>query len=67
MIEMIRHCPDCGQDQPFEQYHRQADDDSADEYSPEWLCADCGVGLLIGFIPYLREPAEAMRLRRLVA
>lgn len=69
MIETILHCPDCGQDQPFGQYHPHDGGcpDSLDAYCPEWVCADCGAGLLIGFISYLREPAEAERPRRLVA
>jgi hypothetical protein len=69
MIEMIRHCPDCGQDQPFEQPHPGAAccQDAPGGSCPEWSCADCGAGLLIGFIPQLREPGEAGRPRRLVA
>lgn len=69
MIEMIRHCPDCGQDRPFEQPHPGAGGcpDAPGGSCPEWSCADCGTGLLIGFIPYLRGAAEAERSRRLVA
>jgi hypothetical protein len=69
MVEMIRHCPDCGQDRPFEQCHPQDGScpDGVDGCCPEWLCADCGVGLLIGFVPYQGQPARAERLRRLVA
>jgi hypothetical protein len=69
MIEMIRHCSDCGQVQPFEQLHASGAGcpDFPDAYCPEWFCADCGAGLLIGFLPYLPEPAEAEPLRRLVA
>jgi hypothetical protein len=69
MIETIRHCPDCGQDQPFEQHHPQDGGcpNAADGYCPEWSCASCGAALLIGFLPYQREPAETERPRRLVA
>jgi hypothetical protein len=69
MIEMIRHCPDCGQDQPFERHHPQDGGcpDSPDGRCPERFCADCGAALLTGFVPYPREQAEAQRLRRLVA
>ena len=68
MIETIRHCPDCGQDRIFEQPHSLGGGclDSADGYCPEWLCVDCSTGLLIGFIPYPREPA-AEQLHRRVA
>jgi hypothetical protein len=69
MVEMIRYCPDCGQDQPFERHHPQDGGccDAADGYCPEWSCASCGVALLIGFLPRQREPAKTERPRRLVA
>jgi hypothetical protein len=68
MVEMIRHCPDCGQDRTFEQPHPQGGEcpDSPDGYCPEWLCTDCGAALLTDFIPYLPEPA-AEQLHRMVA
>ena len=69
MIETIRHCPDCGQDQPFERLHGRDGDccDTADGYCPEWFCLSCGAGLLIGCISYQREPAWVKRPRGLVA
>ena len=69
MIEMIRHCPDCGQDKGFEQHHPQGSEcpEFPHGYCPEWSCAYCGAGLLIGFIPYLRESAAADQLHRRVA
>jgi hypothetical protein len=59
MVEMIRHCPDCGTDGQFEQLHADPGGcpDSPDGYCPEWSCTACGAGLLIGFIPYLYEAA----------
>ncbi len=69
MIEMIRYCPDCGRGQPFEQQHPPDGGcpDAADGNCPEWSCAGCGAALLIGFLRYQREPAEAEQPRRLVA
>jgi hypothetical protein len=69
MIEMTRHCPDCGQDQPFERHHPQGGDcaDDADGYCPEWFCLSCDAGVLIGCLSCQREPARAERPRRLVA
>jgi hypothetical protein len=69
MIEMIRHCPDCGSDQPFEQYHPQPAHcpDSADGYCPEWSCMACGAALLIGFLPYVCETAGITELHGRVA
>jgi hypothetical protein len=59
MSEMIRHCPDCGGERPFEQYHAgpRGCPDSPDAYCHEWSCTACGTGLLIGFIPFMYEPA----------
>ena len=52
MNEMIRHCPDCGGERPFEQHHAgpRGCPDSPDAYCHEWSCTACGTGLLIGFI-----------------
>ena len=59
MVEMIRHCPDCGSDRQFEQLHSSQGGcpcpDSADGYCPGWSCTACGAGLLIGFIPFVYE------------
>jgi hypothetical protein len=59
MVEMVRHCPDCGSDRQFEQHHPDQGGcpDSRDGYCPEWSCTACGAGLLIGFIPFLYESA----------
>lgn len=69
MTETIRHCPDCGQDQPFERLHAQDGDcsDAADGYCPEWFCRCCRAGVLIGCLSKQREPARVERPRRLVA
>ncbi len=62
MVEMIRHCPDCGSDRQFGQLHPDPgtcpdsrDGYSRDGYCPEWSCTACGTGLLIGFITFMYE------------
>jgi hypothetical protein len=69
MIEMIRHCPDCGSDQPFEQHHAEPArcPDSADGYCPEWSCTACGAALLVGFIPFIYESGGVTELHGRVA
>ena len=66
---MIRPCPDCGSDRPLEQHHAEVGDcpDAPDGYCPEWSCTACGAGLLIGFISYVYESAEAPRPQSQVA
>jgi hypothetical protein len=50
MAQIIRHCPDCGWDRPFEQHHDRPGEcpDSPDGDCAEWSCTACGAGLLIG-------------------
>jgi hypothetical protein len=58
MIQMIRHCPDCGRDRLFEPCHAAPDcPDAGDGDCPEWSCTDCGAALLIGYQPLLRDAA----------
>jgi hypothetical protein len=61
MVEMIRHCPDCGWDRPFEQHHSGAAGcpDSPDGYCPRWSCTSCGTDLLIGFIPFMYSSSSS--------
>lgn len=65
MMEIIRHCPDCGQDRPFEQPHPLGGEcpDSPDSSGHEWLCTDCGAAFLTGFCAYLYEPAAQQHRR----
>ena len=63
LARMVRHCPDCGSDQPFEQYHPDGLDcpDSPDGECPEWSCTACGAALLLGLalhadVPYADVP-----------
>jgi hypothetical protein len=69
MIPVIRHCPGCGRDRLFEQYHALAgscpDDPGGD--CPEWSCTCCGAALLIGFDRCLTEAAGALEFGDRVA
>ncbi len=69
MIQVIRHCPDCGGDRMVEQYHAVAGrcPDAPDGDCPEWSCTECGAALLIGFAFPLPELAGARVLRDRVA
>jgi len=79
MTEIIRRCPDCGLDRPFQQHQGVADwcadaDDryspdwpSADRHCPEWYCVACGAALLIGDIPIVIEPVSSASRRDRVA
>lgn len=69
MMEIIRHCPDCGTDRPFEQHHEPASwcCDSAAGFCPEWHCLWCGAGLLIGDVPVVLRGAVSAHSRDRVA
>jgi hypothetical protein len=68
MIQVIRHCPDCGWDRLFEQYHMAGScPDAPDGDCSEWSCTGCGAALLIGFPSNLHDAAEALELRDMVA
>jgi hypothetical protein len=68
MIQVIRHCPDCGRDRLVEQYHPPgACPDSADGECPEWYCTECGTALLTGLAFGRDDAAEAPELRDRVA
>jgi hypothetical protein len=69
MAQIVRHCPECGWDRPFEQHHDQPGEcpDSLDGDCTEWSCTACGAGLLIGVIWFSPEPARAAELRGRVA
>jgi len=58
MTEIIRHCPDCGLDRPFEFHPSLAGWSSEPWHSPEWHCQVCGAVLLFGDVP-AEEPAFA--------
>ncbi|HLQ55308.1 MAG TPA: hypothetical protein VK162_13695 [Streptosporangiaceae bacterium] len=69
MAQMVRHCPDCGSDRPFEQYHAESYGcpDSPDGQCPEWSCTACGAALFIGFVPYVGETSRMPDIRDRVA
>ena len=69
MIDIIRHCPDCGRDRSLAQHHRSAGwcPDTADEYCPEWYCQLCGAALLIGEVPAARAKVPSAAIRDRVA
>jgi hypothetical protein len=69
MTEIIRHCPDCGQDRPFQQHHGAAGwcSDTGDCRCPEWHCLVCGAVLLIGDIPTVPERIFSAGIRDRVA
>jgi hypothetical protein len=66
LAQMVRRCPDCGSDQPFEQYHPEdlGCPDSADGECPEWSCTACGAALLLGLAHYADVPyADETRIK----
>jgi hypothetical protein len=69
MIQMIRHCPDCGSDRPFEPYHAESAGcrDAPDDQCPEWACAMCGAAFLIDFVSYVYESAAVPDIHDRVA
>lgn len=69
MIEMVRHCPDCGRDTLFEQYHTEPDrcPDSLDGCCPEWFCAACGAALIIAGVSLEYDWAGVADVRGRVA
>ena len=68
MAEIIRSCPDCGQDRAFAQHHGESAwcPDAVDGDCPEWNCLMCGATVLTGeiFILIRRRPAAAARSER---
>lgn len=69
MAQIIRHCPDCGRDRPFEQHHDWPGEcpDSAEGDCAEWSCTGCGAAVLIGAIWFSSAPAEVAAPRGRVA
>jgi hypothetical protein len=68
MIQVVRHCADCGWDRLLERYHPAGScPDVPDGDCPEWSCTDCGAALLIGFDSSPHDPPQALQLRDKVA
>lgn len=59
MSETFRHCPECDEEQLFEQYHPVPGGcpDTPDGICSEWACTGCGTALLAGFLLCRPEPA----------
>jgi len=69
MSEIIRRCPDCGQDRAFAQHHGEPArcPDAVDGDCPEWYCLVCGATVLTGEVPVLLRPRAAVARRDRVA
>jgi hypothetical protein len=67
--QMIRFCPECGDDRLLESYHGEPGGcpDSPDGDCPEWGCAACGTALLIGLAATDGTTATATELAGRVA
>jgi hypothetical protein len=65
MTEIIRNCPDCGQDRAFAQHHEAAAwcPDAVDGDCPEWYCLACGATVLTGEILRLIRPRSPAATR----
>lgn len=69
MSQMVRPCPDCGDERLFEQLHDAAGScpDVPGGICPEWLCTGCGAAFITGLPPAQPEPALAASLPGKVA
>jgi hypothetical protein len=69
MSEIIRRCPDCGQDRAFAQHHGESAwcPDAVDGDCPEWYCLVCGATVLTGEVPVPIRPRAAVARRDRVA
>jgi len=50
MTRPLGNCPGCGVDEPFEQVHPGDRCPDADGECPEWVCAGCGAGVIMGTV-----------------
>ena len=50
MMQLSRHCAECDEERPFEQFHAEPAScpDVPDGDCREWACAVCGDALIIG-------------------
>jgi hypothetical protein len=69
MSEIIRRCPDCGQDRAFAQHHGSGGwcPDTVGGDCPEWYCLVCGATVLTGDISALFRPTTSGGIRDRVA
>jgi len=61
MTQPLGNCPGCGTDEPFVQVH-PAECPDVDGECPEWACAACGAGVIMGTIPGVPAAAEPARV-----
>ena len=50
MTQPLGNCPGCGADEPFEQVHEVGVCPDVVGECPEWACAACGAGVIMGTI-----------------
>jgi hypothetical protein len=50
MTQPLGNCPGCGADEPFEQVHGVGVCPDVVGECPEWACAGCGAGVIMGSI-----------------
>ena len=50
MTQPLGNCPGCGADEPFEQVHEVGVCPDVVGECPEWACAVCGAGVIMGSI-----------------
>jgi len=69
MSEIIRRCPDCGQDRVFAQHHGNAGwcPDTVGGECPEWYCLVCGATVVTGATPAVFRSATSAGIRDRVA
>jgi hypothetical protein len=69
MSEIIRRCPDCGQDRAFAQHHGAAVwcPDAIGGDCPEWYCLVCGATMVTGAAPIALRPIATAGRRDRVA
>ena len=50
MTQPLGNCPGCGADEPFEQVHEVGVCPDVVGECPEWACAVCGAGVIMGIV-----------------
>jgi hypothetical protein len=50
MTQPLGNCPDCGADEAFEQVHGVGVCPDVVGGCPEWACAVCGAGVIMGTV-----------------
>ena len=57
MTQLSRYCAGCNEERLFEQFHAEPAScpDAPDGDCPEWACAVCGDGLIIGLPAHVRS------------